>query len=39
MIQAYYAGRGWDEDGRVPRTQLDELCLAELVGEGEMIDD
>jgi aldehyde:ferredoxin oxidoreductase len=32
MIHAYYAARGWDRDGRVPREVTDALQLAELVG-------
>jgi aldehyde:ferredoxin oxidoreductase len=32
MIQAYYRGRGWDEQGRVPRPLMDELQLTELAG-------
>jgi aldehyde:ferredoxin oxidoreductase len=30
MIRAYYAARGWDHEGRVPQTALDELDLTDL---------
>jgi aldehyde:ferredoxin oxidoreductase len=30
MIRAYYAARGWGEDGGVPRSVLEELGLADL---------
>src|SRR5205807_3747339 len=29
MVQAYYQGRGWDERGGVPYTQLHDLGLAD----------
>jgi aldehyde:ferredoxin oxidoreductase len=32
MIQAYYAARGWDCEGRVPREVLKSLQLEELTG-------
>jgi aldehyde:ferredoxin oxidoreductase len=32
MVQAYYAGRGWDEQGRVPPALAAELGLGELAG-------
>jgi aldehyde:ferredoxin oxidoreductase len=32
MIQAYYAARGWDEDGRVPESLLEQLDLTDLSG-------
>jgi aldehyde:ferredoxin oxidoreductase len=32
MIQAYYAARGWDAEGRIPRRLLEELELADLPG-------
>lgn len=31
MIQAYYQGRGWDEQGRVPTSQIESLQLACLL--------
>ncbi|HEV3144267.1 MAG TPA: aldehyde ferredoxin oxidoreductase family protein [Gemmataceae bacterium] len=31
MIQAYYAARGWREDGRVPTAMREELGLVELI--------
>jgi aldehyde:ferredoxin oxidoreductase len=30
MVRAYYAGRGWTEDGCVPSTQVVQLGLADL---------
>jgi aldehyde:ferredoxin oxidoreductase len=30
MIRAYYAARGWDEQGRVPRALVKELQLTDL---------
>ena len=30
MIQAYYQGRGWDEQGQVPATQIESLQLADV---------
>ena len=30
MIQAYYRGRGWDDSGEVPATQIDNLDLKDL---------
>jgi aldehyde:ferredoxin oxidoreductase len=33
MIQAYYAARGWDREGRVPAELIEELQLTDLVGE------
>jgi aldehyde:ferredoxin oxidoreductase len=32
MIQAYYAARGWDERGRVPRPVIQDLNLVDLTG-------
>jgi aldehyde:ferredoxin oxidoreductase len=32
MIQAYYAARGWDGEGRIPEALLEELQLADLSG-------
>jgi hypothetical protein len=32
MIDAYYAARGWDEQGRVPRAAVEELRLTDLPG-------
>ncbi len=32
MIQAYYAARGWDRNGVVPRARVEELGLADLAG-------
>jgi aldehyde:ferredoxin oxidoreductase len=34
MIQAYYAVRGWDHEGRVPLEVVDGLQLANLVALG-----
>jgi aldehyde:ferredoxin oxidoreductase len=34
MIRAYYAARGWDEDGGVPAALVDELRLADLSAGG-----
>jgi aldehyde:ferredoxin oxidoreductase len=31
MIQAYYAARGWDEEGRVPAEVIEGLQLSDLV--------
>ncbi len=39
MIRAYYAARGWDDEGRVPAALLGELHLAELVSEGGRADE
>jgi aldehyde:ferredoxin oxidoreductase len=39
MIQAYYAARGWDTEGRVPAELAGELRLADLGTEGESPDD
>jgi aldehyde:ferredoxin oxidoreductase len=30
MIRAYYSARGWDEDGGVPRRQVEDLDLSDL---------
>jgi aldehyde:ferredoxin oxidoreductase len=30
MVQAYYAARGWDHDGRIPSEQIAELTLTDL---------
>jgi aldehyde:ferredoxin oxidoreductase len=35
MIQAYYAARGWDREGRVPLEGVDGLQLANLVALGK----
>jgi aldehyde:ferredoxin oxidoreductase len=32
MVRAYYAARGWDDQGRVPESQVAGLCLTDLVG-------
>jgi len=34
MIRAYYAARGWGDDGSVPRSIVEELGLTELGVEG-----
>src|SRR5262249_21124177 len=34
MIQAYYAARGWTCEGRVPRSLVSELRLADVVDGG-----
>ena len=31
MVQGYYRARGWDEDGTIPDTKLDELALSDVV--------
>ena len=31
MVQGYYRARGWDEDGAIPDTKLDELALSDVV--------
>ncbi len=31
MVRAYYAARGWDEQGRVPAAVLEELQMSDLV--------
>ena len=31
MVQGYYRARGWDEDGTIPDTKLDELALRDVV--------
>jgi aldehyde:ferredoxin oxidoreductase len=33
MIGAYYAARGWDREGRVPRQAVDQLCLGDVFPE------
>jgi aldehyde:ferredoxin oxidoreductase len=33
MIRAYYAARGWDEDGRVPLALIEDLRLTDLNGD------
>src|SRR5439155_12862626 len=32
MVRAYYAARGWDEHGHVPRALIEELQLTDLAG-------
>jgi len=39
MIQAYYAARGWDQDGRVPAALRAELQLDQLGSDGERADE
>jgi aldehyde:ferredoxin oxidoreductase len=39
MICAYYAARGWDDEGRVPPALLEELRLTDLSAEGRRADD
>ncbi len=34
MIQAYYEARGWQVDGQVPRSVVEELELVELIQAG-----
>jgi aldehyde:ferredoxin oxidoreductase len=35
MIQAYYAARGWDTEGRVPLEVIEALQLANLIALGD----
>jgi aldehyde:ferredoxin oxidoreductase len=37
LIQAYYCVRGWDEQGLVPPSRLQELELEEFLGERSII--
>jgi aldehyde:ferredoxin oxidoreductase len=39
MVGAYYAARGWDDQGRVPPALIDELRLTDLASEGERVDE
>jgi aldehyde:ferredoxin oxidoreductase len=39
MVRAYYAARGWTDDGRVPKPRLEELQLADLTTAGERVDE
>jgi aldehyde:ferredoxin oxidoreductase len=32
MVQAYYAARGWDQQGRVPHDNIEALQLTDLAG-------